>query len=182
MNSPTVYFLRKTASFKAALRPRRNPALGATQFSPRKGRLVSLLRGEGGQTLVETAITISLLCTFLFGIMEVCLAYYTYEMIEESAREGTRYAMVRGTTCVTGSGTSCTTTAAQVQTFVNNLGYPNLGGGTMNVVASYPQGNEAPGSTVQVQITYTFPYQIPFLTKSNTNLTLTSTSVEPIIQ
>jgi len=52
----------------------------------------------------------------------------------------------------------------------------------MSVVASYPQGNGVPGSTVQVQITYTVPYQIPFVTKANTNLTLTTTSVEPIIQ
>jgi Flp pilus assembly protein TadG len=165
---------------KAALRKRHNPEVDAMQRSPRKGGLISLLRSEGGQTIVETAITLSLLCTVLFGIMEVCLAYYTYEMIEESAREGSRYAMVRGTTCVTGSGSSCTVTHTQVETYVNNLGYPNLGGGTMSVVASYPQGNEAPGSTVQVQITYTFPYQIPFVT--NTNVTLTSTSVEPIIQ
>ena len=64
-------------------------------------QLRSRLRDEQGQSLVEFAITFSILIGFVFGFIEVCLMFYTYCMISECAREGTRYAAVHGTTCQT---------------------------------------------------------------------------------
>ncbi len=61
-----------------------------------------LLRRESGQALVEAALTLPQLCAFLYMLIELCLAYYSYCMISESARQGTRYAMVHGAACKDG--------------------------------------------------------------------------------
>jgi Flp pilus assembly protein TadG len=143
------------------------------------------LHNEEGANLVEMALTLPILLAFVFGLMEVCLAFYVHEYISELAREGTRYGAVHGTTCVTSPGAvPCTVTAAQVGAYVVGLGWPNLGGGTVSVdtvtAHMYPDGSEAPGKRVQVKVTYAFPYKIPWVT--STTLTMSSSSVMTIIQ
>jgi Flp pilus assembly protein TadG len=138
------------------------------------------MRCEEGGALVEFAVTLPVLLTFIFGLMQVCLACYTREMISEAAREATRYAMVRGSTCVTGSGSSCTVTAAQVNSFASATGLPNLGGGTMTATTTYPGGSETPGSPVQVQVVYAFPFRVPYVPTST--LTMSATSTMYILQ
>lgn len=50
---------------------------------------------EDGSSILETAMSALIFLTFIFGTMEIALAAYTYHTISESAREGTRYAVVR---------------------------------------------------------------------------------------
>jgi Flp pilus assembly protein TadG len=142
-------------------------------------------RSEDGQSLVEFALTLSILLGFIFGLMQVCLAFYTYEWISECTREGSRYAMVHGPTCVTYSGASCTVSAAGVNNYVSGIGLPNLAGGVMTPATSYlapggGAGSNVDGDYVQVVVTYAFPYKIPFVMQSN--LTMTSASTMTIIQ
>jgi Flp pilus assembly protein TadG len=135
---------------------------------------------DEGSALVEFALTVPLLFTFFFGLIEVSMAIYTHQVISETAREGTRYAMVHGSTCLNGSGNSCTVTASNVNSYVAAIPWPNIGGGTTTINTTYPDGNEAPGSRVQVTITYAFPFRVPFIPTST--LTMSSTSVMYIIQ
>jgi Flp pilus assembly protein TadG len=120
------------------------------------------MRNESGATLVEFALTFSVLMTFVMTLMEICLAFYTYGMISECAREGTRYAISRGATCVNGSGASCTATAASINSYVTGLALPNIGGGTMVVSTTFIPDNQ-PGSYVKVDVKYTFPIKLPFV-------------------
>jgi Flp pilus assembly protein TadG len=138
------------------------------------------LAEEDGQSMVEAAVTLPVLFTLLFCFMEMCLAFYSHNMISELAREGTRYAMVRGASCLTTASASCQVTTSQVNSFVSGIGFPNLGGGTITPVASYPDGNAAIGSRVQVLVTYVFPITMPFVPTSS--ITMTSTSVATIVQ
>jgi hypothetical protein len=114
------------------------------------------------------------LATFVFGAIQACLGFYTYEWISECAREGSRYAMVHGSSCQTAAGASCTATASQVNAYVSGLGLPNLGGATETVNTTYPSGNQAPGSLVRVNITYTFPYTIPYVLTNPISMSATS--------
>ena len=143
----------------SAIEPKRDPACG-----------------EEGQSLVEIALSFPVLLGFIFGLIQVCLAFYTYDMVSESARQGSRYAITHGSTCVTGTGSSCTVTAANVNSYVSGLGWPNLAGGTMAVsTVFYPSGADvAPNDYAIVNVVYTFPYKIPFV--MNTSLSLTSSS------
>ena len=148
--------------------------------STRWARRQNCDKGDEGSALVEFALTAPLLFAFFFGLIEVSMAIYTHQVISETAREGTRYAMVRGSTCVDGSGNACTATIATVNSYVAAIPWPNIGGGTTTINTTYPDGNKAPGSRVQVTITCAFPFRVPFVRAST--LSLTSTSVMPIVQ
>lgn len=146
----------------------------------------SLVRCESGQALVEFALTFSILFGFIIGLMQVSLALYSYEYISEIAREGTRYAIVHGPNCMTSGGVPCevTDTAGagsfpSVDSYVSGTELPNMGGGTVTVNTSYPNG-ELENKPVQVTVTYAFPYQIPFFPSKT--LSLSSTSVMYIVQ
>ena len=138
------------------------------------------MSSDEGSSLVEFAVSIPVLLTFFFGLIQVCMASYTRAAISECAREGTRYAMVHGSSCETSSNASCTLTASAINTYVSSNSWPNLGGGSLTVSTTYPDGNESPGSRVQVAVTYAFPFRIPMIPAST--LTMTSTSVMYIAQ
>jgi len=137
-------------------------------------------RGESGSSIVEMAVTLPILLAFVFGLMQVCFAYYTYETISESAREGTRYAIVRGSTCQTSAKVSCTASASSIQSYVMALGWPNVAGGTITAVASFPDGDEVPGHRVLVKVNCAFPYKIPFV--STEAFSMSSSSEMYIVQ
>ena len=82
--------------------------------------------------MIEFVVPASALMIFVFAVMEMGMLFYTYGMISESAREATRYAIVRGSTCLTSSSTSCTATSTTISNYAKGLGLPNIGGGTLN--------------------------------------------------
>jgi len=133
-----------------------------------------------GSSLIEFVVTLPLLFSLIFCFIEVCLALYTWETISECAREGTHFAIFHGASCPTAGSPTCEVTAAQVNAYVMGLGWPNAGGGTMTAVTTYPDGNEAVGSRVQVKVTYRFPITLPFVPK--TSLTMSSVSEMYILQ
>jgi Flp pilus assembly protein TadG len=63
-------------------------------------------------TLVEFAFIAVIFLMMLFGIMEYCYILYTYNIVENAAREGARYAIVN---------TSNATVISDTQTYVQSL-------------------------------------------------------------
>jgi len=57
-------------------------------------RAIGQWSGNEGSSLVEFAVSVPVLLTFFFGLIQVSIASYTRAAISECAREGTRYAMV----------------------------------------------------------------------------------------
>jgi hypothetical protein len=170
---------RRTTGLPQAL-PRRGRQLPAADDQSREAG-----ESDGGSALIETAASLPVLFVLLFCFMELCLVFYSYDMISESAREGTRYAMLLSSTCTNSSGGSCTATAAQVNSYVAGLGWPNLAGGTMTVSTTYKTpaggaGTNIVSDFVVVQITYVFPITMPFVPKNS--ITLKSTSQMIIVQ
>jgi Flp pilus assembly protein TadG len=143
-------------------------------------RAKRLSRGEEGSSLIEMAVSFTAVFTLFFCFMEICLAFFSEHMISESARDGARYAMVHGASCTTSSGSSCTANASAVNTYVSGISWPNIAGGTISPSTTYPDGDEAVGHHVQVQVTYTFNVTMPFVPRKT--FTLTSTSKETILQ
>jgi Flp pilus assembly protein TadG len=140
-----------------------------------------------GQTLVEAALSLAVLFTLVFGMIEMGLVFYTYNFVSEAAREGARYAMTRGSSCTS----PCTeATNASVQNYVQNLGYPGLNSSDLTVTTTWPDTGASctpsvspcnnPGNNVMVKVTYAFPWSIPFVPSSI--LTMTSTSEMIIAQ
>ena len=135
---------------------------------------------DSGSAQIEFMVTFSALMTFVFVLMQMCIAFYSYSLISESAREATRYAAVHGSTCLTSSSTSCTATAAAIQTYATSRGLPNIGGGTLTATATFPDGSNVPGDRVEVSIQYTMPIKLPFVPRNS--LSFTSASQMYILQ
>jgi Flp pilus assembly protein TadG len=159
----------------------RAPAAGNPKVSSRLRslRLISpihrTLRAEAGATMVEFAMASVILFTLVFGVIAICLALYSYNVVSEAAREATRYAIVRGSAC--NSFSDCKVTQAQLQTYVQNLGFPGMTPSSLGATASWPNGNNNPGSPVQVTVTYTFPLIIPFVPRRTLRMSSTSQMV-----
>lgn len=147
---------------------------------------------EDGATMVEFALIASVLLAMIFGIFESCLALHTHNYVSEVAREGTRYAIVRGSACT--GFPDCNATQAQIQTYVQSIQYPGTNPAKhMTVTASWfsPSGGppattwiactkppcNQPGNLVQVGVKYTFPLSIPFWSGATINLSSTSQMV-----
>jgi Flp pilus assembly protein TadG len=131
-------------------------------------------RGEGGSAILETAMSMMILLTFLFGVMEVSFALYAYHFISEAAREGTRYAIVRGTTC-SGFVSACPASTSDIQDYVKNLGFPGINPADMTVTpvwSAYTAGTtcpaspspcNSPGNLITVTVQYNFHLNVPFV-------------------
>jgi len=169
--------------------------------TPDSGPRTPNLRSDRGSSLAEYAIVLPVLLTFLFGIMDFSRFLYTYHFISEVAREGTRYAVVRGssfngTACASTSTFACAATAANVQTYVQSLTPPGITASSLSVATTWPgtapagaatacnatNGNNSPGCLVQVAVSYPYKFMLPFLPKSSSTWTVASTSVMVVAQ
>lgn len=131
----------------------------------------ALRRSEEGATLVEFAISASILFMVLFGIIEFSMGLYAYNFLAYATKDAARYAMVRGSNCTKLS--NCGATNTQVQAFINGEGYPGITGTvttqttfTCQAIPNPSLQNaqcNAPGDLVTVTATYPFTLNVPFM-------------------
>jgi Flp pilus assembly protein TadG len=163
--------------------------------------LKSRLGDERGSTLVEYAIVLIVFLSFVMGIMDFSRYLYTYHFVAEVAREGTRYASVRGSTFAAHGECSSTSTpyacyalTSDVQTYVRGLTPGLITSSSVSVTTTWPGSlsgasgactttansttgvDDNPGCLVKVVVSYPFHFMLPFLPKSATTWTLASTS------
>lgn len=122
--------------------------------------------------------------TIFFAIVDFSRALYAYHFVGNAAREGTRYAMVRGNACITLP--DCNVTSAQIQTYVA-ASAAGLNSSQVSVSATWPivanspsicstaNNQNAPGCTVQVSVTYPFKFILPLMPTA----TCTTTGTPP---
>lgn len=157
-----------------------------SSFRSKVARALTLSRRrEDGNTMVEMALSALLLLCFIFGVMEICLALYTYHNISEAAREATRYAIVRGNSCTSWSS-ACPAADTDIEAYVKGLGYPGIDPSKLTVTptwSAYPNAFSCPaapspcnstGNLVTVKVHYDFPLSLPFI--SLTTIPMSSTS------
>jgi len=155
------------------------------------------LGGNQGSSLVEYAIVLVVLLTIIFGIMDFSRFLYAYHFVSEAAREGSRYAMVRGytyhgTTCASTTpptpSFACNATNTNVQSYVQGLAPPTITSGSLTVTTTWPgtvpsgaaascasaTSKESHGCLVEVEVSYPFKFIFPYL--STSTFTMTSTS------
>lgn len=167
---------------------RRTPRIRVARLGrvlARKGRNREGISSENGSSLIETALSFMVVLLLFFGVMEVCLALYTYDFVCEAAREATRFGMIHGSSSLTPK-----TKQSDFQTYVTGLGFPGINAANTTATPSWPTMGSTctsssipcnnPGNTVQVVVQYKFPLSIPFMRKST--LVMTSTSQMVISQ
>jgi Flp pilus assembly protein TadG len=148
-----------------------------------------------GAAIIEFAVCAAVLLALMVGIMELCFGLYAYHATDLTAREASRWAMVRGSTSCTNTAnlTDCNATAAEIQTYASTLGFLNITTSDVTVTwltASATQPTtwstcstgtcNVPGNQVQVKIAYPYTLGIPFV--SSQALSLSSTSAMVIAQ
>src|SRR5580658_7251394 len=69
---------------------------------------------QRGTTILESAVMISVLLVMMFGVIGFGNALYTYHFVSNTAREATRWASVRGSTCTGGLAGGCPANDADV--------------------------------------------------------------------
>ena len=105
-----------------------------------------------------------------FGILELSRVLYTNQTLAHAAREGVRYAVVRGAS----SGSPAT--ATQIETYVKSRALVDTA--NLGVVVSFNPDNN-PGSVVSVQLNYGYDFLMPIYTFNP--LTLTGTAQMVIV-
>jgi len=155
---------------------------------------------ECGAAMVEFALSAVIMLMLLIGIIEMCLAFYTYNFVSNAAREAARYAIVRGSTSCTNTPAlaNCNATADEISGYVNSVGYPSLSSNNLTVTTTWltatSSGSPAtttwtacssgvcnvPGNLVKVVATYNFLLGIPYIPRST--LAISSSSAMVIAQ
>lgn len=165
---------RRKGTSECALRQGVTPVGSLCAFEGRAIRSARCGRGERGSALIEFSLSMTLLLTMMFGAMDFGRALYTYTEVSEAARQGTRYAIVRGSTCTSWT-TACPASATDVQTYLRDVPQ-GLHSSSMTVTTTWTPNNN-PGSTVNVKVQYSFNFIFPFLPTSTVNMSSTSQMV-----
>jgi TadE-like protein len=154
-------------------------------------RSVGQKNGEAGSALVEFALASVIILTVLFGIIDMGRALFAYDWVGNAARIGTRYAMVRGTSCAqlpvgcpahqvnTGQG------SGDISDYLNSQAI-GIDTSKLSVTANCDVGSSvfqplpcAPGQGVIVTVQYNFAFLSPFTPHS---WTMTSSSMRTVSQ
>lgn len=142
----------------------------ATQPKPSMRARVGSGKCDSGQATVEFVGSVLFLLLLIFGIFELIMLLYTYNVVADSAKEGVRSALVLGSdssngttstgsmTCGGGSlpavyGTVCSYAAASfhdVSGMTVTVSYPD-GGGSTSAPANAPSN--------RVEVTVSYPYK-----------------------
>lgn len=145
-------------------------------------------RGEEGASIVEFAFSALVVLALLFGVMQLCLAFYTYQVINEYARAGARYAIVHGLNCTLPTGKSCYNDSSDdLTTVVQNFGYPGITSSNLTVTGTpgYAPGRtsclttlcEGTGDAITVKVNYTYKLQLPFVPAKSWTMSSSSTMI-----
>lgn len=145
-------------------------------------------KSERGASLPETAIVLTVLLAVIFGIIEFGRVMYTYAFVAQLARQGARWAIVRGAQC--SALDHCNASSSDIQNYVQSLNYGVAKSSNIAVTATWLQcppgssGNQ-PGCVVSVNVRYPFSFMLPYMPKSGNSfmqITMNSTSEMVISQ
>ena len=123
--------------------------------------------GERGSAILEFAYTMVIAFVLIFAMIDFARALYSYHFISEAAREGTRFASVRGALC-SNSANPCPAQPDDIVAFVKQLVPDGIDPSKVNVIPQWPGngqpvcGSNYPGCPVQVRVTYNFSFIFPF--------------------
>jgi Flp pilus assembly protein TadG len=138
--------------------------------------------GERGSGIAETAIVMAVLLALIFGVIDFGRAMYTYAFVAQLAREGARWAIVRGSQCTVLD--HCNAASSDVQTYVQTLNEGATNAGQIGVNATWPPTDcpagyaaKSPGCVVVVTVNYPFTFIAPFVSQATINMSSTSQMV-----
>jgi Flp pilus assembly protein TadG len=147
-------------------------------------------RNEQGSSIVEMGLSCAILLPTIIGIFQISLMLYCYHFLSYAAREGTRYAIVRGSNSCYLAGVSTshisncnqTSPGTSVVNYVESINFPGIDWTRCTtakpcVFVTWPNGTNAPGNQVSVQIRYPYTLMIPWVRPLTVNISSRSQMV-----
>lgn len=114
--------------------------------------------GERGQALIEFALILPILVVLLVGVFDLGRAVMLSETLNNAVREGTRYAIVHGSTSAAPLGPATLTTPPAADNAATTIVRRHLIAinSTVTIVMSWPDGNANKGNEVQIEASTPF--------------------------
>jgi Flp pilus assembly protein TadG len=122
-------------------------------------------RGRG-QALVEFSLVAPIFFLVLFAIIDIGRYVYYVQVLNNAAREGARYAIVHGTNSVAPTGPPEDPSGGAVRGVVRTYAVGVIGradASVLAIAASWNPDNNHRGSTVTVEVVYSFHSLIPIV-------------------
>jgi Flp pilus assembly protein TadG len=138
-------------------------------------RLSRLWRDRRGGTAVEFALISLVMMTWIFGIMEIARAFWTYQIIQEVAVQGARCMSILSSSCASGGSYSSTAAQTYMVNVASKLGL-TLPASDINPVRLVACAGVADQHFSSVTITYTFKTNMPALIPQLSSIVLTASS------
>jgi len=129
-------------------------------------------KGERGSYIVEFGLSFVLFFGLILGILDVSRGIYAYSFLAGAAKEGSRYAMIHGSS--SGSPASISDVQGAVQKWLIGMVDP----ASATITPTWSPNNH-PGSFVSVQVQYTYT---PISSWLVGNWTLQSNSQAMVVQ
>ncbi len=123
---------------------------------------IAFLKAENGSGMVEFAIVAAFLMVILLGIVEFGLAAWEKNAAASAAREGARYAIVRGSKSVRVATPESVTNHVKSRTALDTA--------AVAVYTSWNPDNK-PGSVVTVRVAHAVPRRGPFIPAHRDSIT-----------
>jgi hypothetical protein len=142
----------------------------------RRGNPAKLLCSERGQSLVELAISLSVILLLLAGAVDFSIAYFTFSAMHDAAQEGALYGSINPE-----DEAGIISRVRSASTNPVDLTDEDL----VNVVVTLP-GDACEGNEMKVNVIYDYPISMPFIgaiigaQKITLNATVTDTILQPI--
>jgi Flp pilus assembly protein TadG len=122
-------------------------------------RVIKPTDRRSGAALVEAALVVPVILLLLYGVFCGAIMVITVDQVDTAAREGARWASVRGAMYAFDSKQPAAT-AADVNAYVQAQGV-TLEQSQMTVNTTW-QGSNRPGNYVTVEVVYNWPGMGPF--------------------
>lgn len=133
-------------------------------------------RGERGQSLVELAVSLTVIMLLLAGAVDFSIAYFTFTAMQDAAQEGALYGSINPTDTA-----GIISRVRSASTNPVDLSDTSL----VDVDVTLP-GNACEGNELQVDVVYNYPISMPFIgaiigsQQIRLNARVTDTILQPV--
>ena len=151
-------------------------SLELTNFTSRGSDPAKLRCGERGQSLVELAISLTIILLLLAGAVDFSIAYFSFSAMQDAAQEGALYGSINPT-----DEAGIITRVRRASTTPVNLSNEDL----VDVKVTLP-GDACEGNEIRVNVIYDYPISMPFIgtyigsQKITLNASVTDTILQPV--
>jgi Flp pilus assembly protein TadG len=143
-------------------------------FPLKRGDAARKRQGERGQSLVELALSLTVILLLLAGAVDFSIAYFSFSAMQDAAQEGALYGSINP-----GDEEGIISRVRSASTNPVDLADESM----VDVVVTLP-GDACEGNEVRVNVIYDYPISMPFIGSivGSQHITLNASVTDTILQ